>query len=141
MKKSMSGQQVKYIVYESCYTFCLDLNIGCVIGELLRSPSQNSLLFQSSLECEVEQLFVIFKALGTPAYQSFYFELFDAKVFPKWLPRDILRNLLLRNDDSILWLALANILEGMLQICPAQRYSANHSLRQMAEIFILHSLQ
>lgn len=105
------------------YAFAVDMwSLGCIIGELVNF----SALFKG--DCEIGQLFKIFKHLGTPTTKDCLQDLPEYNtLFPKFPAQsDRFESLIPRlNEDAS---EMISIFEGLLNYSPIKRKTASETL-------------
>jgi serine/threonine protein kinase len=105
----------------NCYSTPIDMwSVGCIFGELLTKRA----LFPG--DSEIDQLFRIFRTLGTPTEETWpgVSQLPDYKPnFPKWKPQP-LDKIVPQADHQAL-----DLLSKLLQLQPNKRISARAALR------------
>mmetsp|Transcript_12413 Transcript_12413/g.21213 ORF Transcript_12413/g.21213 Transcript_12413/m.21213 type:complete len:307 (-) Transcript_12413:114-1034(-) len=103
-----------------CYSTAVDMwSVGCILAEMVHGRS----IFCG--ETEIEQLFAIFRIMGTPSADTWQGleDLRDWHDFPKWKPQALISILPQLGEPG------CDLLLKMLALDPAKRISANEALR------------
>ena len=103
-----------------CYSTPVDIwSVGCIMLEMIKGRP----VFCG--ESEIEQLFAIFRVLGTPTAESWpsVVDLRDWHEFPQWRPQDLRRLLPDLGEDG------CTLLECMLRLDPGKRITAAAALQ------------
>jgi len=102
------------------YTTALDVwSVGCILAEMVSGRS----IFCG--ESEIEQLFAIFRVMGTPTAETWpkVSDLRDWHEFPQWRPKPLIELLPSLGADG------CDLLESMLALDPAKRISATEAIK------------